>query len=262
MADLVTRTMELLHGSQAASEQWTREAMEAHPYFVAPLVLYARSGGNNAELLQRLALAAPDRTAAAVATGRLPAHFGNFYPDDKGKSNTPSTNEAIDTFLQNYGHTSQREVEAISEAIFNPTPDYADVLAAQDSEQQNGPDEQQNKSRQEQLIDSFLQLSREQDRQAAEQRRKQQLEQQEQRRQEARQQQEQNVKKTTADDNSMLSESLAKMYIARRKYRKALEIIQNINLNFPEKSVYFAHQIRFLTKLVMNEEAMQQQQKQ
>ena len=54
-------------------------------------------------------------------------------------------------------------------------------------------------------------------------------------------------------DDSMLSESLAKMYIKRRNYSKALEIIENINLNFPEKSIYFADQIRFLRKLVLNE---------
>ena len=52
----------------------------------------------------------------------------------------------------------------------------------------------------------------------------------------------------------MLSESLAKMYIQRRNYAKALEIIENINLNFPEKSIYFADQIRFLRKLVLNEQ--------
>ena len=54
-------------------------------------------------------------------------------------------------------------------------------------------------------------------------------------------------------DDSMLSESLAKMYIARGKYSKALEIIESINLNFPEKSIYFADQIRFLRKLVLIE---------
>ena len=56
-------------------------------------------------------------------------------------------------------------------------------------------------------------------------------------------------------DDSMLSESLAKMYISRGKYSKALEIIENINLKFPEKSIYFADQIRFLRKLVLNEKS-------
>jgi len=62
-----------------------------------------------------------------------------------------------------------------------------------------------------------------------------------------------NVDNSTQNDDSMLSESLAKMYISRHKYSKALEIIESINLNFPEKSIYFADQIRFLRKLVLIE---------
>ena len=57
----------------------------------------------------------------------------------------------------------------------------------------------------------------------------------------------------TQNDESMLSESLAKMYIARHKYSQALEIIKRLSLKYPEKSIYFADQIRFLTKLVLNE---------
>ena len=51
----------------------------------------------------------------------------------------------------------------------------------------------------------------------------------------------------------MLSESLAKIYIKQRKYSKALEIIKTISLKFPEKSIYFADQIRFLQKLIKTE---------
>ena len=50
----------------------------------------------------------------------------------------------------------------------------------------------------------------------------------------------------------MLSESLAKIYIKRRRYEKAYEIIHTLSLNFPEKSIYFADQLRFLKKLILN----------
>ena len=44
------------------------------------------------------------------------------------------------------------------------------------------------------------------------------------------------------------TETLARIYI----YSKALEIIQRLSLQFPKKNAYFADQIRFLEKLIIN----------
>lgn len=41
--------------------------------------------------------------------------------------------------------------------------------------------------------------------------------------------------------------------IRERNYTAALEIIQALSLNNPEKSIYFADQIRFLRKLIIND---------
>ena len=49
-----------------------------------------------------------------------------------------------------------------------------------------------------------------------------------------------------------LTESLAKVYIRQKRYDKALEIIQRIYLTNPKKNAYFADQIRFLEKLIIN----------
>ena len=62
------------------------------------------------------------------------------------------------------------------------------------------------------------------------------------------------VHKPTPTDDSMLSQSLAQIYIKTGKYSKAYEIISHLNLNFPEKSIYFADQLRFLEKLMAIEE--------
>jgi len=56
----------------------------------------------------------------------------------------------------------------------------------------------------------------------------------------------------TANDDSFFSETLAKIYIKQKNYKKALEIIYKLNLIYPEKSRYFADQIRFLEKLIIN----------
>ena len=59
---------------------------------------------------------------------------------------------------------------------------------------------------------------------------------------------------TTADD-SFFTETLAKIYIKQGRYSKALEIIKRLNLNYPKKNAYFADQIRFLEKLIVNSNA-------
>ncbi|WP_315545677.1 tetratricopeptide repeat protein [Prevotella koreensis] len=53
-------------------------------------------------------------------------------------------------------------------------------------------------------------------------------------------------------DESYFTETLARIYIKQGQYSKALEIIKRLNLNFPKKSAYFADQIRFLEKLIIN----------
>jgi hypothetical protein len=53
-------------------------------------------------------------------------------------------------------------------------------------------------------------------------------------------------------DDSCFTETLAKIYIKQHKYEKALEIIKKLSLNYPKKNAYFADQIRFLEKLIIN----------
>ena len=53
-------------------------------------------------------------------------------------------------------------------------------------------------------------------------------------------------------DESYFTETLAKIYIKQRKYSRALEIIRSLYLKYPEKNIYFADQIRFLEKLIIN----------
>ena len=48
------------------------------------------------------------------------------------------------------------------------------------------------------------------------------------------------------------TETLARIYIKQGRYSKALEIIRRLSLENPKKNAYFADQIRFLEKLVIN----------
>lgn len=53
-------------------------------------------------------------------------------------------------------------------------------------------------------------------------------------------------------EDGYFTETLARIYIKQGRYSKALEIIKRLSLQYPKKNVYFADQIRFLEKLIIN----------
>lgn len=53
-------------------------------------------------------------------------------------------------------------------------------------------------------------------------------------------------------DDSFFTETLAKIYIKQGRFEKALEIISTLSTNYPNKSIYFADQMRYLRKLIVN----------
>ncbi len=54
------------------------------------------------------------------------------------------------------------------------------------------------------------------------------------------------------EDDSFFTETLAKIYVKQQRYEKALLIIKKLSLKYPNKNAYFADQIRFLEKLIIN----------
>lgn len=57
---------------------------------------------------------------------------------------------------------------------------------------------------------------------------------------------------STMEATGCFTETLARIYVKQKRYEKALQIIKNLSLKYPEKNVYFADQIRFLEKLIIN----------
>lgn len=55
--------------------------------------------------------------------------------------------------------------------------------------------------------------------------------------------------------NGILTEAMARIYIKQGKFDKAIEIIKRISLKYPKKNRYFADQIRFLEKLIINQQS-------
>lgn len=163
--------------------------------------------------------------------------FAQFYPPEPDRQ-APDTTSAIDTFLETYGHASTPEEDALLERLlFNPVPDYAEQLARETPAPAPAAD------RQDSLIDSFIEAHAPRPATPAPKPKRPQPAPAPSRRSEVRE----------APGTSLLSESLAKIFIKQGRYDRAYEIISNLSLNYPEKSIYFADQLRFLEKLIINQ---------
>ena len=238
-----------LDGAAPTAERVGRLEAEM-PWFALPAVMRLRNAGatladdERRELCGRLALLASDPEQMAIAADSdLALDLASSYPVEL--PSTPGTDDAIEKFLTTYGQSSSAEDAMLERLIFNPTPDYAQVLAQEEEQSVPAADEAE-AGTQDALINTFIIKSKAAGGQfpsvapeaddapkakpASE------------------------VHKPTPTDDSMLSQSLAQIYIKTGKYSKAYEIISHLNLNFPEKSIYFADQLRFLEKLMAIEE--------
>lgn len=261
----------------AEETAWLEDFRSRYPFFTIPEL----SSGDSPQL--REVVTAPSGEALARMRGEAGAsRFDDFYPPHKPQP-TPSTSAAIDDFLNTYGHQSKEEDELLERLIFNPIPDYAQQLARQEEadlpslpsspEDANATRPDGEAVSNEDRLNRFI-LSHRQplppsasaptpvspsasvsapapasttqagpigggsllpSEAKASSRRP-------------------SSSPTAAPaSDGLLSESLAKIYIKTHRYEQAYEILNGLSLRFPEKSSYFADQLRFLRKLILNE---------
>lgn len=247
---LQDKISELLNNPDAKiSLEEVEEIGKRYPYFTFPAsVLLKRNNDlpedKRNELMAGIALNAGDKETLYRLTDHEADRWLNFYPEEE-KPATLSTNDTIDTFLNTYGKPDPKEEEILTRLIFNPTPDYAQMLAEEEGRSIPDLSEAQNGT-QDALINAFIIKSKEnQGHFPAVEAEKPEIE--------SAPVDDTPVNAPNESDDSLLSESLAKIYIKQRRYSKAYEIISKLSLNFPEKSIYFADQLRFLQKLIINQ---------
>lgn len=231
--------------------------VDEHPTctFMAALLLRRASDALPPERLDSLrtivALGSADREAMLDLADLSGFDWANFYPRPKAPEKK-TTVDTIDDFIAAYGHSSPEEDRLIEKLIFNPVaPDYfqgldepldpADPLALppeltsqpaqtadSDANEASVPPPYTPQASTPPAFRGVQSKAETPDKPA-----------------------ETHIEPTA--ESPMLSESLAKIFIKQRRYERALEIISKLSLNNPEKSVYFADQLRFLQKLVYND---------
>jgi hypothetical protein len=239
--------------SQSIDVEKAEAIMEKYPFFTLPGALLLKrnpesiSAEKRSELTNRLALYASDNQSFMEMIDPEAAEMASFYPKEEPTEQI-TTENAISTFLDTYGHTSPEEEALLEKLIFNPTPDYGGVLQ---SEADVPAHSDAPAGSQDALIDAFIAKTT---RPVMPKMPEPEPEVEEEKPAAPVPIDTTPVTAPEVNDDSLLSESLAKIYIKQRRYSKAFEIISNLSLNYPEKSVYFADQLRFLQKLIINQE--------
>ena len=211
--------------------------MNKYPYFIVPAIeeLPSASGEQRLQLVRRIAAAVGDPVALRAIIGIDPEEFIEFYPDLH--SPELSTEDTIDSFLDRFGGTNRPQATEI-EDIITPVAVPYDLSSLEALPEIEGANL---------LIPSIPSVATAPAGSPAikpEPVAKQDLDVTESDKTPAAEQ------SATEKGDSNLSESLAKIMIKNGNYQKALEIITEISLNNPKKSIYFADQIRFLKKLI------------
>ncbi len=198
----------------------------SYPYYVIPDIESLPSITDAEErktVVRRIAALIGDSTALREILGLEPEEFACFYPDMLPPD--LSTADTIDSFLNKYGDpkvAASREAQEMEELVPLPPADYDLSQIEADPLIIEEKTETHVNDQTTDLLDSFLD-------------------------------------EKTKPEPPVLSESLARAMIKNGNYRKALEIITDLSLKNPKKSIYFADQIRFLKKLILNQSKTEKQ---
>ena len=242
---------ELSEENRQSSAEDIHDIVLEYPYFQAARLLYLEKIKESSFYKQafiKTATYAPDRKILFKITEASRHKWTQLYENASiPEIEDDDSFSLIDKFLEAYSDPSSekqsKEQEILEKTIFNPAATSTDYLATFEKKEDEGKTTSENDG-QMVLIDSFIEKV------------------------------ENNISENPVydektdyrsepsvsqddmlikpGDDAFLTESLAKIYIKQKRYSKALEIIKKLSLKYPEKNIYFADQIRFLEKLIIN----------
>ena len=231
-----------------------RELMDEYPYFQSIRLLYIKGlyllrDASFGEELRRAALFVPDRK---VLFNQIEGEYYTLRPVVR-KAKHPVADESvpvdrtqvlIDAFLNGLPPEPEEEASLLPIDDGGLSADYtAYILREEDlsDEEENADDDlAMTPMKGQQLIDDFIKKS---DNNTPTEVKEEPLPVVE---------QEMEKLPEIDEDDGCFTETLAKIYIKQQRYGKALEIIRRLSLKYPKKNAYFADQIRFLEKLIIN----------
>ncbi len=222
-----------------------RSMLALHPYFqVARLLmlqnLYLLHDPSFDEELRRAAIYITDRKTifnmVEAAHYQLHTKKNQEKPKDKEATVQNRTTELIDSFLDSIPADAEEEKNKRRPTPADATVDYVAYLLETENENEA---QQVPLMKGQNLIDTFLEQEKGriilseltdngQDTESS-----------------ADSQPEEN-------EEEYFTETLARIYIKQGRYQKAHEIIGRLSTKFPHKNAYFADQMRFLEKLIIN----------
>ncbi len=251
--DASNQLSRLVSAPQTLSIEALRQLNKDYSYMPLPaiaLLKYHHASLPESEvnsLRLHLAMISGDKTALFNLLGDHAEAFAGLYPKSESSEHI-STDNAIDTFFANYGMADPGETALLERMIFNPVPDYSEILLAESGDTTDSlgipdmppvpPRHPQSESVNPAPAQPGAPASAPAPKAAP-----------------APQKASAPAKTPEPADDTLLSESLAKIFIKQGRYERAYEIISNLSLNYPKKSIYFADQLRFLQKLIKIKQA-------
>lgn len=219
-----------------------------YPYFHTARLLYTKNlnlidNQGYEEELGRTAVLCNDRRKLFYLIYQ--EEYGKLLKTDKGihLKRADRTEELLESFLSSLGEREMIEPTVENAELNLATTDYFSYLKSLGGGTGNSDHTEYQKLQHQDIIDAFIKKAESdilfvpQDTPPTETK--------------------QEREEKEEGGSEFLTETLARIYIKQKKYEQALTIIKRLSLNFPKKSVYFAHQIRFLELLISIERSRQ-----